>query len=223
MKPAHPDDVLKTLKENVRVQKQRNLDIIHKVCADLHQLGSSDFSLATVGRISEERGGMSRKALYNKTSTEFQQLVQAWADYGKTQLKRAEDKPRQADTEDDGGGLLRKIADPALRALFGGIVAERNRLRAEINLLRANANVVIDRRVLPGYVDVTPQGQVVQVIEGTSALTETEKRSLAKAIDPDALRQEGWAEGRNGEILNARGRVVFDMGFANAIRKVLSA
>ncbi len=219
MSAIHPDEVLKALKEGVRVQKQRNLDIVYQACAELHRLGSRDFSLATVGRMSEERGGISRKSFYNKTSAGFLALIKAWIAFSEAPVKKGAAKAQPAPLVEN--ALLRKIDDPALRALFGGIIAERNRLRAEINLLRANTNVVIDKRVLPGYVDVTPQGQIVQVLEGTIGLAESEKISLAKAIAPEFLRQEGWIEGANGEIHNARGRKLFEVGFANAIRKVL--
>ena len=95
--------------------------------------------------MSEERNGMSRNALYNKASEDFRTLIAAWSSFaGETTKKHA--APLKPLAEED---LLRRIDDPALRALLGGIVAERNRLRGEVNLLRANANVVIDRRTLP--------------------------------------------------------------------------
>jgi hypothetical protein len=100
-------------------------------------------------------------------------------------------------------------------------VAERNRLRGEVNLLRANANVVIDRRTLPGRVHVMPEGQVMQVLSPLANLTESEIAALRNAISPDFLRQEGWREGPDGQIANAKGRTLFDIGFANAVRKLL--
>lgn len=219
MSAIHPDEVLKALKEGARTQKRRNLDIIHQVCAELHRLGSVDFSLATVGRMSEERGGVSQRAIYNKQSSDYQGLVAAWQSFCKVPQRKTEAKSQQGPLAEN--DLLRKIADPALRALFGGIIAERNRFRAEINLLRANSNVVIDKRVLPGHVDVTPEGQIVQVLEGSAGLSDSEKVALARAISTEFLAQEGWKEGPNGEIYNARGRKVFDVGFANAIRKLI--
>jgi hypothetical protein len=107
--------------------------------------------------------------------------------------------------------------------LFGGIIAERNRLRAEINLLKANANIVIDRRVLPGQIEISKEGQIVQVIERGGDLSASEKEALVKAISSEFFRQEGWSEGANGEIFNSRGRKLFDVGFANAIRKLTIA
>jgi hypothetical protein len=216
MSTIDPNQLFETLKACARPQKQQNLEIMHQVCAQLHRLGSKDFSLATVGRMSEERGGMSRRALYNTTSDDFKGLIRAWAEFAADKMPKT--KPRESLLSDN--ELLKKITDPALRALMGGILAERDRLRGEVKVLKSNANVVIDKRVLSGYVNVTPKGQVVQVVSG-AGLSETERNALAQAISPEFLHQEGWSEGQNGEILNARGRHLFQIGFANAIRKLL--
>lgn len=217
MSPIHPDEVLATLKSGVRPQKQRNLDIINAICRELHGLGSRDFSLATVGRMSEACHGMSRNALYNKASEDFRTLIAAWSTFAGEPPKKQPSPPNPLAEEN----LLRRIDDPALRSLLGGIVAQRNRLRGEVNLLKANANVVIDRRTLPGHTHVTQEGRVMQVLSPLAQLTETETAALRKAISPDFLRQEGWREGQHGEIVNAKGRVLLDIGFANAVRKLL--
>jgi hypothetical protein len=217
MSTIHPDQVLHTLKAHVRPQKQRNLDIIHAVCRELHQLGSRDFSLATVGRMSESRHGMSRNALYNKASEDFRTLISAWSAFAGEPAKK-QPSPLKPLAEED---LPRRIDDPALRSLLGGIVAERNRLRGEVNLLKRNASIIIDRRTLPGHAHVTPHGQVMQVLSPLASLTESEIAALRKAISPESLSQEGWREGPNGEIANAKGRILFDVGSANAVRKPL--
>lgn len=220
MKPIHPDQVLQHLKNDARLQKQRNLDIVHEICAELHRLGSRDFSLATVGRMSEERGGISKNAIYNKAAKEFQSLIEAWRAFsaGGKGHKAMPRTDARADTEED---LLRKIPDVAVRSIVGMVIAERNRLRAEVKILKGNTNVVIDKRILPGQIQTGADGQVVQVLEA-SGLTETERAALAKAISPAFLAEEDWSEGENGMIYNERGRPLFDLGFANAIRKVLN-
>ena len=40
-------------------------------------------------------------------------------------------------------------------------------------------------------------------------------------VAADYLEERGLKEGSHGEILNERGRTVFEVGFASAIRKVL--
>jgi len=219
MSAIHPDEVLKTLKQSARPQKQRNLDVVHAVCAELHHLGSRDFSLATVGRMSEQRHGVSQGALYNKASADFRTLIEVWAAYTVGATPRLPG-PRKPLAEEE---LLHRIEDPALRALIGSIVAERNRLRAGLNTLRSHANIVIDRRVLPGEVRAAQDGQIMQVLTVTEALLPLEREALEKAISPTFLEQEGWREGRDGEIRNANGRKLFEVGFAMAIRKLISA
>lgn len=219
MSVVNPRHLFEALTVNTRPQKRRNLEIIQEVCAELHRLGSKEFSLATVGRMSEARGGMSRRALYNSTSGDFKTLIRAWANFGTAGGKQTIE-PKHRETALTDGALLQRIDDPALRALLGNIIAQRDQLRGEVKLLRAHANVVVDRRVLPGHINVTPQGQVIQVMS-SAGLSDSEKQALSQAISAEFLAQEGWSEGTNGEILNARGRKLFDIGFPNAIRKAL--
>lgn len=219
MSAIHPDEVLKTLREGARPQKQRNLDVLHEVCAELNRLGSRDFSLATVGRMSEQRHGVSQGALYNKAAADFRTLIQAWVAHADDARPRTLG-PHKPLAEEE---LLHRIEDPALRALIGSIVAERNRLRAGLNTLRSQANIVIDRRVLPGEVKAAPNGQIVQILTATEGLLPLEREALQRAISPKFLEQEGWREGRDGEIRNAAGRKLFEVGFVTAIRKLTSA
>ncbi|MCY0852813.1 gamma-mobile-trio protein GmtX [Cupriavidus sp. D39] len=53
-------------------------------------------------------------------------------------------------------------------------------------------------------------------------LTPSEREALQKAVSADFLEERGLREGSHGEIVNARGRTVFEVGFARAIRKVLA-
>jgi hypothetical protein len=169
--------------------------------------------------MSEQRHGVSRGTLYNKASADFRTLIQAWATYA-GEAKQKIPSPAKPLAEED---LLHRIEDPALRALIGIMVAERNRLRAGINTLRSQANIVIDRRVLPGDVKATPNGQILQVLTSVEGLLPLEREALQKAVSPKFLEQEGWCEGPDGEIRNAKGRKLFEVVYATAIRKLISS
>lgn len=212
-----PEQVLQSLKVDARPQTCRALDVVHAVCAEVHKLSVRDFSLATIGRMTEQRHGPSMRTLYNAKSAHYRALIKAWADYAVESSGRPSPPWPKPLAEED---LLRKIDDPALRGVFGAIVAERNRLRSEVTLLRAHANIVIDRRVLPGNISVAG-GQVTQVLSAAEQLLPTEREALAKAISAEFLEQEDWREGPSGEILNAKGRKLYGLGYATAIRKVL--
>lgn len=214
---SSPEQVLIALKNGARPQTCRGLDVINSVCAEAHQVGARDFSLATIGRLTEQRHGPSMRTLYNEKSAHYRTLIKAWADYAAQKSGRLEITPPKPIAEED---LLRKIDDPALRGVFGAIVAERNRLRSELALLRAQANIVVDRRTYPGEINM-PNGKVVQVLTGSQQLLPLEKESLVRAISADFLRQEGWSEGPDGEVLNAKGRRLYGLGYATAIRRLL--
>ena len=218
MTPIHPDEVLAALKDGAPPRKVRNLDILHKVCGEQRENGSRDFSKGTIGRLCEKAGGVSQKTLYNSTSKDFITLLDAWVKFcDVTGRKPTANVPALA--QDD---LLMRIADPAVRALVASGLSERNRLRAQLNLLKSQTQIVIDERALPGYAHSAGDGSVVQVLSPLEQLTETERAALTLSISPRKLDEHGLKEGENGEILNAKGRVIFEMGFAHAVRKLLN-
>jgi hypothetical protein len=116
---------------------------------------------------------------------------------------------------------LMRIEDPAIRSIMQATIAERDKLRAQVNLLKSQAVVTVDRR--PLGVTVAPQSSTdpVAVLTTTAQLTVSEREALQKAIAPKFLEDQGWHEGSYGEIVNSKGRMVFDVGYARAIRRVL--
>lgn len=84
-------------------------------------------------------------------------------------------------------------------------------IKAQLNTLKAQTTIVVDRR--PPL-----HGSRAGL---TSALTHSERKSLEKSVSPEFLETQGWKEVEFGEIVNARGRTVFDPGFATGLRKIL--
>lgn len=68
--------------------------------------------------------------------------------------------------------LLERISDPAVRALFGQIIAERNRYLKEVNLLKQHANITIDKRPT-GQFDSSTEPGVVLIPSVSSLLIES--------------------------------------------------
>lgn len=215
MTQLHPQTIYEQLLANAGTLKRKNLAIIQDICTTLFDAKAVDFSLAAVGRASERAGGVSKKALYNPTSADYQALIRAWADFV-TSGQKSVVTPTKPLAEDS---LLLKIPDPAVRALVAAALGERNRLRAELNVLKAASTIVVDRRqAVAAHRATVVDG--VEVFEG-ARLTDSERRALEKAVSAAFLQGEGWTEGPHGEIRNARGRNVFDVGFSTAIRKVV--
>ncbi|MDR6205426.1 gamma-mobile-trio protein GmtX [Paraburkholderia graminis] len=216
MLTPHPQLVLEQLVANAKGLKRKNLNLLQTICDEHFKTKAVDFSLATIGRLSERAGGISRKALYNATSADYQALIRAWAAFsagGKAHLSKVP-------TPLQDNGLLLQIPDPAVRALVGAAFAERNRLRSEVTLLKRSTNIVVDRRTCAPSTPVTVVNGS-EIYAPAPTLTDSERRALKKAASPTFLSGESWTEGVSGEVKNGRGRTLFDPGFLTALRKVL--
>jgi len=209
----HPDDLLQQLKAGVGPRKAKNLDIVHAVCREQYDRGSKDYSVATIARLSIEHGGPTAQTIHNKTGDDFKGLIAAWA----TNTGGVVRKPRKVN-ENPIYAVLDRIADPAVRAVMGSVLAENRKLRGEVNVLKRQANIVIDKRPIASF--NVPQ-QSIQILPASYSLTESEKEALTHAISDRLMEVEGWQQDENGRILNSKKRVIFKIGFVSAIRKIL--
>lgn len=112
-----------------------------------------------------------------------------------------------------------RIEDPALRSLMQAAIAERDDLRAKVNLLKSQMQITIDQR--PLGVSLSKSGSPAAILEVGARLTTSERQALEKSISNDFLVHEGWEVGAHGEITNQSGRTVYDVGYVTAIRKIL--
>jgi len=221
MTDAHPDQVLRALKQKAkRSNKVRNLESVHSTCAEIYEVGGGDFTYATVGRMAERSGGPAATTLYTSASSDYRILIDAWAAHAKANRKR---RPLRSEfaTDDD---LLRKVDDPAVRTLLAMAVSERNRLKSQLDTLKSQANLVIDIRPLPGISNLDAStGNIVTIISPLEGLTSSEIDALGHAISLDFLNEKGWLEGADGEICDRTGRKLYKPGYCDAIRRILEA
>jgi hypothetical protein len=212
----HPDAVLESLlAKGGRSNRRANLANMHELCRKQYEAGSRDFSLPAIGRLAEAEGIMKGRALYNAQSADYRALIEAWAAYA------GPPAPKPSKTLASHEYLMR-IEDPAIRSIMQAIIAERDKLKAQLNVLKANTQVTVDRRPLGATIAAAPRAQPVAVLALSAQLTPSEREALQKAVSPDYLEERGLREGSHGEIVNERGRTMFEVGFARAIRKVLS-
>ncbi len=207
----HPDELLDQLKKTATPRKQKTLDLIYEVCREQYERGSRDFSVATISRIAEGRGGPGKGAIHNKTGDDYKGLIKAWAEHtgGLTR------KVRQV-SENPYVALIDKIENPALRSMMAGILAENRQMRREITLLKAEGNRVIDMR---------PQSmasrQAVHILPASTGLYPSEIEALRHAVSDQVLKDEGWITDAEGRVMNEVGRVIYKPGYVSAIRKIL--
>jgi hypothetical protein len=208
----NPDELLEQLKANANPRKQKNLDLIHAVCREQHDRGSRDFSVATISKIAQERGGPVKSTIHNKTGDDFKGLIKAWAYHtgGVTRkVRKVSHNPIYA--------VLDKIPDPAVRAVMGAVLAENKKLRGEVNLLKANTELVIDQT----QIKINPSKETIQILPAFTGLTDSEKEALKHAVSERFLKDEGWTQDDYGRVLNAKGRAIYKVGYSTAIRKII--
>jgi hypothetical protein len=211
----HPDKVLDfLLAKGARSQRQRNLKAVHEVCRRQHLAGSRDLSIAVIGKRCEAEGILKGRALYNAQSADYRALIEAWQAYAGPMPPKAVKVLASHD-------YLMRIEDPAIRSLMQAVIIERDKLKAQLNTLKANTHIVVDRRPLGGNIVASPGAEPLVLLPVESQLTDSERRALRKSISREFLDDHGWQEVSLGEIVNEKGRTIFDPGYATAIRKVL--
>lgn len=194
-------------------RKQRSLRIIDDICREQIARGSNDFSIATIGKLSESRGGPSCQAIRNKSGADYRALIVAWS----SQLGVKIEKQRKSNAAEQLDEVLKHIVDPAIRAEVGFLLAENRKLKGQVRLLQqaVKHSVVIDRSPAP----------TEQLGSKSTAydLSELERTALAGAVSSDFLTENGWHADQRGAVLDIKsGRRIFKNGFVTALKKVLA-
>lgn len=214
----HPDDMLAQLLESASKRRRASLEIIHAVCREQHARGAKDFSIATIARLSEAKGGPTDSTIRNKTGEEYQGLIKCWASH-------TGGSPRKLPklSEDPIMDLVASVEKPEVRAILSSIVAENRKLKREVNLLKhqVSQTAVLDLRELPKG-DVTPPHSG-ELLPSAKQLTDSEMAALREAISPEKLADEGWSIDANGLVLNTHGRRIYGIGYVSAIKKLTAA
>lgn len=220
---VHPDAVREAILATAsHPSKRRNIDLIHEVCREREGLGTKDFSLKAVGEAVESRGGLKVKALWNPQSADYRKLIEAWQAYAGGPKLREVAKASTADV------LTRTITDPATRIIVEKLVRERNALRAERDILKAQTKLVIDRRPVSSAkaLPLSADGSMTLELSSGPTFNVAEREALEHAVSPDLWRGEGWKEEKNGRVVKdlgeGRTRTIFKPGFVSAVRKALN-
>jgi hypothetical protein len=86
-----PLKLLAEMEAQASTRKTETLRLLAAICTEQIERGSRDFSVATIGRISSERGGPSAAAIRNKPGEDYRALLKAFAESagGHAKKKRA--------------------------------------------------------------------------------------------------------------------------------------
>lgn len=215
------DIILEDLKEGKAPRTKSNLDKLNSILKEYSESGQRDFSITQIGRISAAKGGLAYEALRATRNKHYRMLIEAWAQKCNTNTKKPISPHARSKSIPEDNKLLERIPDAAVRALFGQIIAERNRYRKEVNLLKQHANITIDKRPVRQFNEPTdPIIEVLPSLQGV--LTESEKRALAYAISDECMERNDWTTTQAGQVKNVEfNNEVLPRGFITGIKKIL--
>ena len=212
MAKVTPKGLLEELCKNAHPRKQQSLKMIYRLCEEQHDRGSSDFSIATIGRLSEAAGGPAAAAIRNKTGDDYKALIKTFAESVGGRAKKVYE--RKGSVLDD---ILEGVSDPVLRSRVGMLLAELESARGQVTALRhlASQNAVL-------HLDDPVSAPSVEVVAPTLDLSKQERNALERAIAPSTLEHWGWSAEPNGRVKTDAGQVVYPAGYVTAIQKVLA-
>ncbi|MEZ8192603.1 gamma-mobile-trio protein GmtX [Vibrio sp. 1F279] len=215
------DVILADLKDGKVPRTQQNLDKLNGILKTYAKSGQRDFSITQMGRVSSAEGGPGYEALRATRNKHYRTLIEAWAQKFNTNTKMPVSNTSRSKSIPADHKLLERIPDPAVRALFGQIIAERNRYRKEVNLLKQYANITIDKRPVRQFCATTePSVEVLSPISGV--LTESEKKALVYAISDECMDKNDWQTTMAGQVKDMEYSCeVFPRGFVTGLRKLL--
>lgn len=213
--------IFENLKAQAATRQAKSLTILNEVLRAQYDADERNFSIAEIARLSVERGGPTAQTIRNKTGLVFRQLIEAWAAQTGATLKTPANPLVKGNKVPKDFELLQKIADPALRAVFGQIIAERNRFRNELNTLKANSEVVIDKRPVRQSEQAAANG-TMQVLPALN-LNNMEIDALKAAVSEEFFECREWAVSPAGQVKDVNMREIYKHGYVNAIQKILKA
>jgi hypothetical protein len=213
---------LEELKSGAHTRTKNSLDALHRILKKHYQSGERDYCIATIGRLSADVNGPSTVSIRNKSGAHYRELIESWAIYAGTTMKKpVSNQSRKREVPSD-HKLLEHINDPALRTVFGQIIAERNRYRNQLNLLKQQTEFLIDKRPkAPSYSHSDATIEVLPALSGI--LSEMEKEALDVAISDEFFSNQGWLVAETGQVKCHEYGEIYKRGYVNAIRKVLDA
>ena len=211
--------IFEDLNARATTRQAKSLTTLNEVLKAQYAAGERNFSIAEIGRLSAELGGPTAQTIRNKTGLVFRQLIEAWAAQAWASMKAPVNPLAKANKVPKDYELLQRITDPALRAVFGQIIAERNRFRNELNLLKAHSELIVDKRPAQKF-DQVEANSAVQVLPALN-LNDMEITALKAAVSDEFFESREWTVSPAGQVKDENRREVYKHGYVNAIRKIL--
>ena len=126
------DNFFQNILDNTDSKKKKdNLKIVYDVLLHLYETGSSNFSIALIGKLSKKEGGPITQTIRNAQGKDYRDLI----DFFVNNITILDKHKENSDYK-----LSDYIDDPALKAHINIIISENKSLRNQLNILKNNMN-----------------------------------------------------------------------------------
>ena len=212
------DAVLETLKEGKTAKTQASLDKLNQSLKHYYESSARDFSVTTIGRVSEENGGVGYQSIRATANKHYRDLIEAWAVKAQTTTKKPPVGPAKKTGQDY--QLLERIDDTAVRALFGQIIRERDRYKSEANMLKNKTKIIIDKRPI-AFTETQLEGGAEWASSLKGVCSDNEIKALQTVCSEEWLERLGFRANDLGQVKDEHGTEILPRGFLKGLRKVL--
>lgn len=215
-----PDKVQRAFESLVADRTMRtakSLRQLHLILEDYVENGHRSFSVTDIGRYSEQRGGPSYSSIRATKNPHFRALIHAWEEEVRSSDSVSLQEWKDEWIQNDDFSVIDLITDHRARIFVGQLIAERNRYRSELAILKNQSEFVIDRRPrAPAFADTTDDAAC------SSRLSQQDAKILRKAISNELMRRNAWIVTDSGQVVSEEdGNEVFHSGFVDAIKHAL--
>ncbi|ABZ75087.1 conserved hypothetical protein [Shewanella halifaxensis HAW-EB4] len=207
-----PHELCEALKQISTPKTASSIELIHQICTEQSERGSCDFTIATIGRLSEAVNGPKTQAIRNKTGEKYRALIQSWAEYKKP-LKVITSKVKEQNAWVD------DIDDARIKWLVMDLIAQNSKLTGQLQLAKELSNINIDLRPVANNNAMESSSHLSLT---KSNLLPTEVEAISYSIDPDRFEKNGWIADKRGRVKDRNGNTIFKAGYVDAIEKILS-
>ena len=126
------DNFFQNILDNTDSKKKKdNLKIVYDVLLHLYETGSSNFSIALIGKLPKKEGGPITQTIRNAQGKDYRDLI----DFFVNNITILDKHKENSDYK-----LSDYIDDPALKAHINIIISENKSLRNQLNILKNNMN-----------------------------------------------------------------------------------
>lgn len=210
--------VLGTLNDGKSARTQASLVKLNEILKTYYKTGARDFSITTIGRVSNEHGGVGYQSIRATANKHYRDLIEAWAAKAQTSTK----KPSVTSPKKSGCDyqLLERIDDLAVRALFGQVIRERDRYKSEANMLKNQTKIVIDKRPT-AFTKSKPEGNGEWLPPLEKICSDNEIMALRTVCTEEWLEKLGFQANALGQVKDEYGTEILPRGFLIGLRKLL--